>query len=185
MCQWGNGERTRDLMLIAELQHKVDEYERERGELEDKIRLEMAADGAVVATRKGVGRLPPHGIRAPPAPFELPPEEDGGGEKRGGGGGGGGGGEQPCWCGAWGGESGDLAGDGGWTGFEGFEEGPAELVHGEGCAQVSASQSVTPAAGEEDEEEENLSPVELLERVRKDPRFRPHQPPRSRATARS
>jgi hypothetical protein len=166
-------------MMISELQHKVDQYERERGELEDKIRLELSAGsdappGPITSRRNRLG-VPPQDLLAPPRPFEPIPEEDGGG-----------GCDEACWCGARGGEGGDLAGDGGWTGFEGLdEEGPAELVHEEGCAQgASASQRAPRAAedGEEGEEEEGLTPLELLEKVRKDPRFRPQPLSRPRTT---
>ena len=166
-------------MLISELQHKVDQYERERGELEDKIRLELsagsaAAPGPMTSRRNRVG-VPAQDVDETSRRFEPIPEEDGGGGKGGCG--------EACWCGARGDEGGDLAGDGGWTGFEGLdEEGPAELVHEEGCAQgASASQRAPRTAeredGEDGEEEEGLTPLELLEKVRKDPRFRPLQPP--------
>ena len=169
-------------MLISELQHKVDQYERERGELEDKIRLELSA-GSVAAhgpmtSRRNREGIPPQDVYAPPRPFEPIPEEDGGGAK--------GGCDEACWCGARGDEGGDLAGDGGWTGFEGLdEEGPAELVHEEGCAQgASASQRTPRAAEREDaedgEEGEGITPLELLDKVRKDPRFRPQPLPRPR-----
>jgi hypothetical protein len=167
-------------MLISELQHKVDQYERERGELEDKIRLELSA-GIVAApgpmsSRRNREGIPPH---APPRHFEPIPEEDGGGAK--------GGCDEACWCGARGDEGGDLAGDGGWTGFEGLdEEGPAELVHEEGCAQGASASQRAPRAAEREEgeegEEEGLTPLELLEKVRKDPRFRPQPLPRPRTT---
>ena len=88
--QWGNGERTRDLLVIAELKHKIEEHERERADIEDKIRHELAADGRCAAQNAGP--------TAPEVPLDLWDAADGKGEPSSHG--------PACWCGAQGGEGG-------------------------------------------------------------------------------
>lgn len=156
--RWGNGERTRDLIIITELKHKVDEHERERGELEDKIRREFAADGVDCGSVEAARRAAPKDVvRAPRIPVELWPEHDKDAEC-----------EDACWCGAHGEEGGDVAGGGGWTGLEGDDEqeGPVALEHEGACAQVPhPGQAARDAARDEDDA---LTPLQLLDKLRKD-----------------
>jgi hypothetical protein len=172
--QWGNGERTRDLMVISELQHKVDGYERERAELEDKIRREMAEDRGG-ASGEGI-RLAPGHKAVPPVPLELESQEEEEGTECG----------EKCWCGASGKDGGDLAGDGGWTGLEGAseEEGPEVLKHADGCGSTGASSGVggsvataARAAGDGRSKEEDMTPVQLLDLMRNDARYVPGKRP--------
>lgn len=161
--RWGNGERTRDLIIITELKHKIDEHEQERGELEDKIRREFAADGVAcggAVTGAGGGGVSHHqdAVRTPSIPVEGWPEdvEEGGLE-------------DTCWCGAHGDEGGDVAGDNGWTGLEGDEqEGPVVLVHQETCARTPQSApGETQTEKVAEDENDALTPLQLLDKLRK------------------
>lgn len=110
--KWGNSERTRDLMVISELRHKVEDHERERSEIEDKIRREMAVETSSIPAQKPV---------VPLQSLKVEHEDD----------------RVGCWCGAQGPFGGDLAGDDAWTGLEGpngeDREGPEVLLHAENC----------------------------------------------------
>ena len=156
--QWGNGERTRDLLVIAELKHKIEEHERERADIEDKIRHELAADGRCAAQNAGP--------TAPEVPLDLWDAADGKGEPSSHG--------PACWCGAQGGEGGDVAGDGSWTGLEASDagEGPEELAHAIGCARSSqpACDDRNDAAVPADYAD-GLTPLQLYDKMRSDARF--------------
>ena len=164
--QWGNGERTRDLLVMAELKHKIEEHERERADIEEKIRRELAADGRCAAQNAG--------STAPEVPLDLWDAADGNGEPSSHG--------PACWCGAQGGEGGDVAGDGGWTGLEASDagEGPAELVHAIGCARSSqpacddGNDAAVPA-----DYADGLTPLQLYDKMRLDARFADGMPRRS------
>jgi hypothetical protein len=138
--RWGNGERTRDLIVISELRHKIDEHERERSELEDKIRREMGAGESSFTAAQRSG---------PVKSLEVDLVEDGG----------------QCWCGAKGDAKGDLAGDDGWTGLEGSDseerEGPKVLPHADGCG-TAQSQGAPSGNGVLDD----FTPLELFDKLR-------------------
>ena len=157
--EWGKGERTRDLMVIAELTHKVEEHDRERGELEDKIRREKEADeGSGVTGPRiscGVTARRQESDRTPQIPVEWPgkPVDIWSGLK-----GMQGNFEQERCCGEKGEEAGSvegLSGDGWMEGeSDRDEEGPVMHSH-----QDQASKA---AEYQEDDVEE--TPLELLER---------------------